>query len=137
MTAEISPTFPAGDQAQIDETVRRTIDALIKGRELTRDEAANRAGIDRATLYRRLAGKGSRQAFKAGEVATLARLLGVPVASIYDGLGGVFTPPPAPDGLPSAAHNSGVRDDIRRSTPHLPTQRDRELVPLVELPEAA
>ena len=132
MTAELTPSFPMGDQAQVDETVRRTIDALIRGRELTRDEAAIRAGIDRATLYRRLAGRGSQQAFKAGEVAALARLLDVPVASIYDGLGGVFTPPPTTAGeSPSAAQNAKVRggspgifDDS------VPTRDARDLLPL-------
>lgn len=109
MTAEVSPIFPTGDQA--DETVRRTIDALIKGRGFTRDEVANLAGIDRATLYRRLAGEGSRQAFRGGEIAALARVLNVKVADIYEGLGGVFVPPPGPpDGTPG---RSDVTDTHR------------------------
>lgn len=100
MTAEVSALFPTGDQA--DETVRRTIDALVKGRGLTVEQAADMARINRATLYRRLGGKGSRQAFKAGEVAALARVLRVQIPEIYGGLGGVFVPPePPPDGPPS------------------------------------
>ena len=94
MTADVSPIFPTGDQT--DETVRRTVRALIEGRGLSRDDAASLAGIDRATLYRRLAGKGSQQAFKAGEVAALARVLNVKVSDLYEGLGGTFVPPPVP-----------------------------------------
>lgn len=129
MTAEMSPNFPTGDQAQIDETVRRTIDALIRGRELTRDEAASQAGIDRATLYRRLAGKGSRQAFKAGEVAALAHILDVPVARIYDGLGGVFTPPPAPDA--TTVGRPGVQGTHRY--PNEPVVAGDGIAPVVDI----
>jgi transcriptional regulator with XRE-family HTH domain len=91
MTAEVAPLFPTGDRA--DETVRRTVAALIEGRNLTVDQAAVMAGMTRATLYRRLSGKGSRQAFMAGEVASLARVLRVRIDQLYDGLGGTFVPP--------------------------------------------
>jgi len=59
-------------------------------------------GVSHATMYRRLAAKGSKEAFKAGEVATVAQVLGVTVGQLYDGLGGMFVPPP-PDGGSSMA----------------------------------
>lgn len=98
MTAEVLELFPTGDEA--DDTVRQTIKALMKGRELSVEDIAPRLGMSPATLYRRLGGKGSREAFKAGEVASAARILKVKVGQIYDGLGGTFGPgggTPAPD----------------------------------------
>lgn len=100
MTAEVIRLFPTGEQA--DETVRRTIKGLIKGRQLRTDDVAAAVGIAHATLYRRLAGTGSKQAFSAGEVASLARYFGVPIEQIYTGLGGVFVPPD-PDGVPGTS----------------------------------
>lgn len=91
MTAQVIELLPTGERA--DETVRRTIKALIEGRDLNIEDVADRAGLARATLYRRLSGHGSKQAFKAGEVATLAAYLGVRIEAIYSGLGGTFIPP--------------------------------------------
>jgi transcriptional regulator with XRE-family HTH domain len=89
-TDVVTPIFPIGDEA--DETVRRTIKALMKGRGLTTDQVARITGIGRSALYAKLSETG-RTPFKAGEVATLARLLRVRIDKIYDGLDGTFTPP--------------------------------------------
>lgn len=121
MTAEVSPLFPTGDRA--DETVRRTIDALIRGRDLTVEQTAKMAGIHRSTLYRRLGGKGSRQAFTAGEVSALARALRVTIQDLYGGLGGTFVPPPPDDGPPSPDTRPTVGSVVTmsRSVEILPT----------------
>jgi transcriptional regulator with XRE-family HTH domain len=91
MTAEVVRVFPIGERA--DETVRRSIRALIEGRDLRKDDVAEAVGMTKATLYRRLGGHGSVQAFTAGEVATVAAYFGVSIESIYTGLGGAFLPP--------------------------------------------
>ena len=71
-----------------DETVRRSVLALIQGQRLRKDEVATATGIPRTTLYRRLAGEWSSSPFTAGEVAALATYFGVEVASIFGGLDG-------------------------------------------------
>lgn len=91
MTAEVI-AFPIGDNA--DDTIRATVRALLRGRGMSTEDLADAVGISHATMYRRLAAKGSKEAFKAGEVATVARILGVHVGQLYDGLGGTFVPPP-------------------------------------------
>lgn len=96
MTAQIVELFPTGEQA--DDTIRRTVDALITGKGMTRDDVAAAINMSRSTFYAKMAGKGSAQAFKGGEVASLAKALGEPVAKLYDGFGGTFVPPRPPDG---------------------------------------
>ncbi len=86
--------FPRGDVA--DDTIRRTVRALMHGRGLKVEDLADGIGMQRSTLYRRLSGNGRKQAFAAGEVADIAAFFGVPVGDLYDGLGGRFTPPAAP-----------------------------------------
>lgn len=95
MTAEVIALFPVGEHA--DDTIRRTVDALVKGKGLSPAQVAEDAGMSRSTFFHKMAGKGASQAFKAGEVASLARVLGVSVAQLFDGLGGTFVPTP-PDG---------------------------------------
>jgi len=94
MTAEVLP-LPVARMA--DDTIRRTIKALVQGKGLRPEEVAEAAGISRTTYFSKMSGKGSAQAFKAGEVALIAQFLGVSVAQLYDGLGGTFVPTP-PDG---------------------------------------
>lgn len=96
MTAQIVELRPIGDRA--DDTIRRTIDALIKGKGLRAEDVAATAGMKRSTFFYKMSGKGSDRAFKAGEVASLAQALGVEVAELYGGLGGTFIPPNGPDG---------------------------------------
>lgn len=91
MTAEIVDLFPTGEQA--DDTVRRTIDGIIKGKGLRREDVARLAGIKRSTFFNRMRAHGSESAFRAGEVASLARVLGVSIEQLYTGLGGTFIPP--------------------------------------------
>lgn len=96
MTAEVV-ALPTAFMA--DDTIRRTIKALVEGKGVNPDDVAEAAGISRSTYFSKMAGKGSAQAFKAGEVARIATFLGVTVAQLYDGLGGTFVPPqPPPDG---------------------------------------
>lgn len=95
MTADVIELHPVG--ADADDTVRQTIKALMSGRGLTAETLAPEVNMSVATLYRRFGGKGASQAFKAGEVASMARFFKVEVGEIYDGLGGKFFPIP-PDG---------------------------------------
>lgn len=96
MTAEVIRLFPTGEDA--DETVRRSIKALMAAQGLTKEDVAPRAGMAVSTLYRRFTGKGSEQAFKAGEVASIAAVLGVDISVLYGGLGGSVVPPQPPRG---------------------------------------
>src|SRR5690606_31830595 len=91
MTAEVIQLFPTGELA--DDTVRRTIRALMHGRGISAEGMAPEVGMTVATLYRRLGGTGATQAFKAGEVASIARYFDVSISDLYDGLGGTFVPP--------------------------------------------
>lgn len=110
MTAQPSLTFPVGEQA--DETVRRSIKALIEGRGLDKGDVADATGMTRSTLYRKLSGEGSSKTFTAGEVATLAAFFGVPISAIYEGLGGAFLAPAVAqnDGERHAGGRRGARD---------------------------
>lgn len=94
MTAQVID-FPVGSSA--DNTIRASIKALLSGRGMSKEDLADEIGMSHATMYRRLAARGSEQAFKAGEVASIASALGVHVGQLYDGLGGTFVPTP-PDG---------------------------------------
>lgn len=110
--------FPTGEHA--DDTVRRTVDALIKGRGYHRDEVAEAAGISRSAFYRKMSGRGDKNTFSAGEVASLAAVLGVSVAQLFDGLGGTFVPPPnGGDGLRARRDsNSQPSDPKVGGSPH-------------------
>jgi transcriptional regulator with XRE-family HTH domain len=90
MTAKVIELFPTGGLA--DDTIRHTINALVKGKGLRSEDVAAAAGLSRSTYFAKMSGKGSRQAFKAGEVALIAQYLGVHVSQLYDGLGGTFIP---------------------------------------------
>ena len=90
MTAEVI-AFPVG--ATADDTIRATIKALLSGQGISKEDLADAIGMSHATMYRRLAARGCEQAFKAGEVASIADALAVSVASLYSGLGGMFVPP--------------------------------------------
>lgn len=96
MTAEVVQLFPTG--AQAEDTIRWTVRGLLKGRGLSVEDIAPQVGMSASTLYRKLAGHGDKDAFKAGEVATLARVLNVQVGQLFDGAGGMFVPPQPPDG---------------------------------------
>lgn len=98
MTAEIVSLFPTG--ADAEDTIRATVRGLLKGRDLTVETVAPLVGMSPSALYRKLAGHGDKDAFKAGEVASLARVLEVRVDQLYDGLGGTFAPRPPDGGVP-------------------------------------
>lgn len=105
MTAEVIQLFPTGELA--DDTVRRTIKALMHGRGITAENMAPSVNMTVATLYRRLGGSGSAQAFKAGEVASIANYFDVSVADLFGGLGGTFVPPDGGGNIaPSTASSS-------------------------------
>lgn len=92
--AEVTQLFVS--QGVADETVRRTVRGLIEGRGIKVQTLAEAVGMQQSTLYRRLGGDGSQQAFSAGEVAAIASYFRVSVAQIFEGLGGVFVPPTTP-----------------------------------------
>lgn len=94
--ANVTPLFVTGSAS--DETIRRTLRALLRGRGLTIEQVADAIGMNRATLYRRLAGYGAQQAFSGGEVASLASYLRVPVERVFSGMDGTFVPPTDPEG---------------------------------------
>lgn len=82
--------FPSG--ALADDTIRRTVSALVKGKGLSPDDVARAAGLSRSAYFSKMKAHGREKAFKAGEVAGMAEFLGVKVQDLYDGLGGTFVP---------------------------------------------
>lgn len=96
MTTDVVHLFPTG--AQAEDTIRRTVRGLLKGRGLAVEDIAPRVDMSASSLYRKLAGHGDKDAFKAGEVASIARVLGVRVGQLYDGLDGTFVPPDPDEG---------------------------------------
>lgn len=102
MTAQVIDLVPMGDRA--DDTIRRTIDAIVKGKGLRPDDVAAAAGMSRSTYFAKMAGHGTKNAFKAGEVALIANYLEVPVSKLFDGLGGTFIPPLPPEGGSNGRH---------------------------------
>ena len=76
-----------------EDVVRASIRALIAGNGMGVDELAAAAGLARSTLHRRLSGRGTKDAFYAGEIAVIADVLGVDVQELYSGLGGRFGAP--------------------------------------------
>lgn len=86
MTADVTPLHAArrpGDDA--NDTVRRTIRALMAGNGLKVEQLAPMVGMSPSTLYRKFAGRGSHAPFTAGEVAELADVLGAEVGDLYAG----------------------------------------------------
>lgn len=86
----------AEDQSVVtpDDMIRATVQALIAGNGTKAEIVAASIGMTPATMYRRLGGVGSSQAFHAGEVAALARHFGVEVEDLFTGLGGRLHPSP-------------------------------------------
>ena len=115
MTAEIVELHPTGGHA--DDTIRRTIDALIKGKGLSPDAVASAAHMSRSTFFYKMGGHGADRAFKAGEVAEIARFLGVSVGQLYDGLGGTFIPPQPPGGEGLSARRARRDSNSQPSDP--------------------
>jgi hypothetical protein len=75
-----------------DETVRRTIIALMQARSISCDELADDAGIPLSTLKRRLRSTGSSYAFTAGEVRSLAGHFGFESGNLFRYLDGRYQP---------------------------------------------
>lgn len=73
-----------------DDTIRRSVRALIAARATTPDAVADAIGMTRSTFYRRVSGRGAP--FTAGEVQAIADVFEVPVADLFSGLGGVVVP---------------------------------------------
>lgn len=114
MTAEVVP-IPAPDNDRTDETIRRTVKGLIRGRGLRVEDVAPAVGMATTTFYRRLAGKGQQQAFAAGEVSRLASYFELEIMDLYTGLGGKFAPGGAPaqrDNRPSITRKPADRGAI-------------------------
>jgi hypothetical protein len=76
-----------------DETVRRTVRALIDRRGLDLDQVATTVGIPIAAFERRLASAGSSYAFTAGEVRSLAEYFGIEGGELFDYMDGAYVPP--------------------------------------------
>lgn len=77
-----------------DDTIRRTVKALIAGRETKSSVVAKAIGVSPATFYRRLEGGG----FSATEVVELAAYFRLRVEDLYSGFGGLFNALPPDDG---------------------------------------
>ncbi len=132
MTAELLVHPTAG--AIADETVRRSIKALCRGRNVDMGDIARGIGMPRSTFYRRLSGTGSRQPFTAGEVALIATYFGIPIGDLFTGLGGAVAASEADVTSAqscSPCETATVRDEIaarrRRAAP-------RELAPCLPKP---
>lgn len=82
-----------------DQTISRTIEALMHYRGVTRADLCRAVNLSSSSYYNRL--NGSR-AWTAAEVADAARLLGVPVQTLYEGLPGVGAP--FPGGMSTVTH---------------------------------
>ena len=67
----------------IDDTISRTVEALMHYRGVSRDELCDATGLSTSSYYNRI--KGSR-AWTATEVAAVAHLLGVGIDVLYSGL---------------------------------------------------
>lgn len=68
-----------------EDQVRASIRAAMAGRGVDMEQLADMTGFSLSTLYSRFSGSGARRAFYAGEVALIARALGVPIEAIYSG----------------------------------------------------
>lgn len=102
-TARVVELFPTGPLA--DDTIRHTIKALVEGKGIRPDDVARAAGMSRSTYFAKMAAQGEKNPFSAGEVASIAKCLGVSVSQLYDGLGGTFVPDPdGPRAAPTDAY---------------------------------
>lgn len=85
MTADVTPIRATRPGDDANDTVRRTIRALMAGNGLKVEQLAPMVGMSPSTLYRKFAGRGSSAPFTAGEVAELASALGAEIADLYAG----------------------------------------------------
>lgn len=88
VSAGAHPESAAAELA--DDTIRRSVKALIAARAVTPDAVADAIGMTRSTFYRRVSGRGAP--FTGGEVQAIADVFEVPVADLFSGLGGVVVP---------------------------------------------
>lgn len=112
MTADVIDLPPP--RGRVDDTIRRTIKALAKGKGIKGDDLADLLGISRSAYFDKM-GDGHTNALTGGEIATIARRLGVKVERLYDGLGGTFagdddTPPDGGESLPRLDSNQKPSD---------------------------
>ncbi len=73
-----------------DDTIRRSVKALITAKGHDPDAVALGIGMARRTFYRRVSGNGAP--FTAGEVQTIADYFDVPVSDLFSGLDLVVVP---------------------------------------------
>ena len=85
MTADVLPLHGARRTAE-EEQARRSVKALLARHEMKVEELAERVGITRTTIYKRLSPRtGSGQSFTLGEAIAVARLFGVTVDDLTAG----------------------------------------------------
>ena len=74
--------------------VYASIDALFKGRRVDAEVFASALGCSRASMYKKLKGESP---ITVDEAERAADFFGVPVAALFDGLGGYFGGPSPTD----------------------------------------
>lgn len=85
---------PLPEAGVVDETIRRTVVALLHGRSIRKEDLTAVLGCSRGTVFNKLAATDARP-FTASEVARLAVFFEVPITDLYDGLGGRFVAQPS------------------------------------------
>ncbi|MGO3503858.1 helix-turn-helix domain-containing protein [Brachybacterium tyrofermentans] len=105
---------PQADQSDDDDArISAAVRALAAGTGLKNAELAPVLGIHRASVFAKLKGE---TAWKASEVASLARYFDVPVGDLFDGLG-LFRDAKKPHRVTGGASSSGAPSGIRTPDP--------------------
>lgn len=85
MTADVLP-IKGSRRTPEEEQVRRSIRALLGRHDMRVEDLAERIGMPRATIYKRLStGRGPGQQFTLGEALALAHEFGVTVDDLAEG----------------------------------------------------
>lgn len=84
MTADVL-AFTGGRDGRA-QRIRNTVRTAIAARGVRVEDLAPQVGMTPATLWRRLGGKGSTQAFYADEIELIAEVLGFDIGDIYRGV---------------------------------------------------
>ena len=109
---------PQADQSDDDARISAAVRALAAGTGLKNAELAPVLGIHRASVFAKLKGE---TAWKASEVASLARYFDVPVGDLFDGLG-LFRDTKKPHRVAGGASSAGAPSGTRTPDPLIKSQ---------------